>query len=62
MGAINVSAGTYAKATLKLYNQLTSYLFEEECDELRRYASQTNINSLKAAQKALGKIIERARK
>ena len=31
--------------------------FEEECDELRRYASQANINTLKAAQKALGKII-----
>ena len=62
MGAIKVSTSTKATATLKLYNQLTSYMFEEECDELRRYATQADIKKLKAAQKALSNIIEKGRK
>lgn len=32
---INVSAKTKAKASLKLYNQISSYIFEQEYDELR---------------------------
>ena len=60
MGAIKVSTNTKAKATLKLYNQLTSYMFEEEYGELK-YANPSNIKALKAAQKALNMIINRAK-
>ena len=60
MGAIKVSTSTKAKVTLKLYNQLTSYLFEQEYDELK-YANQSNIKTLKAAQKVLSMIISRAK-
>ena len=58
--SISVSTNTKAKATLKLYNQLTSYMFEEECGELK-YANQSNIKALKAAQKVLSMIISRAK-
>ena len=60
MGAIKVSTSTKVKATLKLYNQLTSYLFEQECGELK-YAYPSNIEALKAAQKVLSMIISRAK-
>ena len=60
MGAIKVSTSTKAKATLKLYNQLTSYMFEEEYGELK-YANPSNIKALKAAQKVLSMIISRAK-
>ena len=33
--SIKISANSKAKATLKLYNQLTSYMFEQEYDELK---------------------------
>ena len=58
--SIKVSTSTKAKATLKLYNQLTSYIFEEECGELK-YANQSNIKALKAAQKVLSMIISRTK-
>ena len=58
--SIKVSTSTKAKATLKLYNQLTSYIFEEEYGELK-YANQSNIKALKAAQKVLSMIISRAK-
>ena len=58
--SIKVSTSTKAKATLKLYNQLTSYMFEEEYSELK-YANQSNIKALKAAQKVLSMIISRAK-
>ena len=58
--SIKVSTNTKAKATLKLYNQLTSYMFEEEYGELK-YANQSNIKALKAAQKVLSMIISRAK-
>lgn len=58
--SITVSTNTKARATLKLYNQLNSYMFEQEYDELK-YANQSNIKALKAAQKALNMIIERAK-
>ena len=60
MGAIKVSTNTKAKATLKLYNQLTSYMFEEEYGELK-YANQSNIKALRAAQKVLSMIISKAK-
>ena len=58
--SIKVSTSTKAKATLKLYNQLTSYMFEEEYGELK-YANHSNIKALKAAQKVLSMIISRAK-
>ena len=58
--SIKVSTSTKAKATLKLYNQLTSYMFEEEYSELK-YANQTNIKTLKDAQKVISMIISRAK-
>ena len=58
--SITISTNTKARATLKLYNQLNSYMFEQEYDELR-YANQSNIKALKAAQKALNMIINRAK-
>ena len=45
---------------LKLYNQLTSYMFEQEYDELK-YANPSNIKALKTAQKVLSMIISRAK-
>ena len=58
--SITISTNTKAKATLKLYNQLVSYMFEQEFDELK-YANQSNIKTLSAAQKALSMIINRAK-
>ena len=58
--SITISTNTKAKATLKLYNQLVSYMFEQEFDELK-YANQSNIKTLRAAQKALSMIISRAK-
>ena len=58
--SITISTNTKAKATLKLYNQLVSYMFEQEFDELK-YANQSNIKTLRAAQKALNMIINRAK-
>ena len=58
--SIIISTNAKAKATLKLYNQLTSYMFEEEYGELK-YANPSNIKALKAAQKVLSMIISRAK-
>ena len=58
--SITISTNSKAKATLKLYNQLTSYMFEEEYGELK-YANPSNIKALKAAQKVLSMIISRAK-
>ena len=58
--SITISTDTKAKATLKLYNQLVSYMFEQEFDELK-YANQSNIKTLRAAQKALSMIVNRAK-
>lgn len=58
--SIKCLSKTKARATLKLYNQLASYIFEQEYGELK-YANQSNIKALKAAQKALSMIIERAK-
>ena len=58
--SITISTNTKAKATLKLYNQLVSYMFEQEFDELK-YANQSNIKTLRATQKALSMIVNRAK-
>ena len=58
--SITISTNTKAKATLKLYNQLTSYLFEQEYGELK-YANSSNIKVLKDAQEVLSTIISKAK-
>ena len=58
--SITTSTNTKAKATLKLYNQLTSYLFEQEYGELK-YANSSNIKVLKDAQEVLSMIISKAK-
>ena len=56
--SITIATNTKAKATLKLYNQLVSYMYKQVFDELK-YANQSNIKTLRAAQKALSMIINR---
>ena len=56
MGIV-VRTNTKAKATLKLFNQMSSYLFEQEFGELRE-ASSSDIETLKKACKVLTKIIK----
>lgn len=58
--SIKLTVNTKAKATLKLYNQLTSYLFEQEYGELK-YANSSNIKILKDAQEVLSMIISKAK-
>lgn len=56
MGIV-VRTNTKAKATLKLFNQMSSYLFEQEFGELRG-VSNSDIETLKKACKVLTKIIK----
>lgn len=60
--SIKITSSSKAKAAVKLTSQIASYLFEQECDELRKYATQADIKTLKAAQKALNNIIEKGKK
>lgn len=53
---INVSAKTKAKASLKLYNQISSYMFEQEYDEMRGNSRIRNV--LDEAKKTLAEIIK----
>lgn len=53
---INVSCKTKAKASLKLLNQISTYLFEQEFDELRGQSGV--ISALQKAQKELSKLIK----
>lgn len=53
---ITTTCKTKAKATLKLFNQLSSYLFEQSEDELRN-VSKEDIEKIKDAGKVLAKII-----
>lgn len=53
---INVSAKTKAKASLKLYNQISSYMFEQEYDEMRGNSRIKSV--LDEAKKALTDIIK----
>ena len=56
---INVSAKTKAKASLKLYNQISSYMFEQEYDEMRGNSRIKNV--LDEAKKTLAEIIKNGR-
>lgn len=53
---INVNAKTKAKASLKLYNQISSYMFEQEYDEMRGNSRIKNV--LDEAKKTLAEIIK----
>lgn len=53
---INVSIKTKAKATLKLYNQISSYMFEQEYDEMRGNSRVKSI--LDEAKRTLADIIK----
>ena len=58
---IKVSTKTKATETLKLYNHLNSYLFEQEYDELKDVSTNC-LKALKSAQRALGIIINKVSK
>lgn len=53
---INVSTRTKAKASLKLYNQISSYMFEQECEEMKGNSRIKNV--LDEARKTLADIIK----
>lgn len=53
---IEVKTKTKAKASLKLYNQINSYLFEQEYDELKDNPKVKE--SLIDAKKALSTLIK----
>lgn len=54
---INYSCKTKAKASLKLFNQISSFLFEQEYDELKGNSKAQN--TLIEAKKALAEIINK---
>lgn len=53
---IRVSIKTNLKASLKLYNQIASFLFEQEYDELKSY-SPAQISKIKEAAKTIKEVI-----
>lgn len=54
---INYSCKTKAKASLKLFNQISSFLFEQEFDELK--GQKKAQNALIEAKKVLAEIINK---
>lgn len=54
---IRVTSNTKKRATLKMYNALGSYLFEQECDELSS-ATSNQKKVLREARKVLGELIK----
>lgn len=52
----NVSVKTKAKASLKLYNQISSYMFEQDCNEMRGNSKIKSV--LDEARKTLADIIK----
>ena len=55
---ITVSTKTKAKDTLKLYNMINTYLFEQEYGDLR-YVSTSDIDKVKECRKVLAEIINK---
>ena len=53
---INISCKTKAKASLKLYNQISSYMFEQELEEMKGNSRIKNV--LDEAKKTLAEIIK----
>lgn len=56
---IKVTAKTKAKASLKLYNQINSYLFEEQYGEVRYNGAVVSV--LMKAKEELSKLINNAK-
>lgn len=54
---INYNCKTKAKASLKLFNQIASFLFEQEYDELKD--NNKAKNALTEAKRALAEIINK---
>lgn len=54
---ITYTCKTKAKASLKLFNHISSYLFEQECDELR--GNERAKSLLNEAKKVLYDIIHK---
>lgn len=54
---INYNCKTKAKASLKLFNQVSSFLFEQEYDELK--GNNKAKNALIEAKRALAEIINK---
>lgn len=54
---INYNCKTKAKASLKLFNQIASFLFEQEYGELKENSKAQN--ALTEAKKALAEIINK---
>lgn len=55
---ISVTTKTKAKASLKLANSIRTYLFEQECNELRS-CSAVEINKLREALSVLVNIVNK---
>ena len=55
---ITCKTNTKKKATLKLFNLINSYLFEQEFGELKE-VSNTDINKIKEACKVLASIVNK---
>jgi hypothetical protein len=53
---IFINSNTDLKATLKLYNQIATYLFEEECGEILKM-NKSQLQTLIKAKDALHKVI-----
>lgn len=60
MGVTTITS-TKAKATLKLYNQVSSYLFEQQYGELEKYGTQDDIDDIREFQRTLAKIINKGK-
>lgn len=54
---INISCKTKAKASLKLYSQISTYLFEQELNELKGYPRVQK--AIVEARKALFELIKK---
>jgi hypothetical protein len=54
---INISANTKAKASLRLYNHIASYMFEQEYGEMQGNSRVKQV--LDEAKKTLAEIIEK---
>lgn len=54
---IQISTKTNMKETLKLLNHITTYLFEQECMELKQF-KPTQKEKLKSVCRMLSKIIK----
>ncbi len=58
---LKVNVPTKHKATLKMFNALNSYLFEQEYEDLKNL-STSDKETLKAALKVLASIIKKDKK